>query len=196
MGGGIAGFDTMGVRGFEGLLTGFERLLMAVEGGWWRKFRKKSIAMNRFSKTVLLTGLFVGTTDILSAFVMISAKSGHFPKEMFHYIAGAALGIQNGLNGGIWTNLLGLFFHYLIAGTATLAFFTALPRVRALRFNKYLVGMLYAVFVNLFMTFAVLPLTALPPGGFDFARTFIDWIVLGCLLGIPIAFNAYRFYGY
>ena len=151
--------------------------------------------MNRFSKTVLLTGLFVGTTDILSAFINSSVNSGHFPKEMFHYIAGAAIGIQNGLHGGIWTNLLGLFFHYLIAYTATLLFFLALPRVSVLRFNKYLIGMLYAVCVDLFITFAVLPLT--PIGWpFDFARSFINWVILGCTLGIPIAYNAYRYYGY
>jgi len=153
--------------------------------------------MNRFSKTVLLTGLFVGTTDILSAFIMISVLRGHFPVEMFHYIAGGAVGVPKGLSGGIWTNLLGLFFHYLIAMTATLVFFLALPRVSLLRFNKYLTGMLYAVAVNLFMSFVVLPLSALPSGGsFEFARTFIDWIILGCCLGIPIAFNAYRYYGY
>lgn len=152
--------------------------------------------MNRFSKTVLLTGLFVGTTDILYAFIIITVLSGKFPKEMFHYIAGAAIGVQNGLNGGIWTNLLGLFFHYLIAMTGTLVFFLALPRVGFLRFNKYLVGILFAVAVNLFMTFAVLPLTALPPGPFNFARTFIDWIIFGSVFGVPVAFNAYRYYGY
>jgi len=152
--------------------------------------------MNRFSKTVLLTALFVGTTDIVSAFVTIFIKSGKFPEKMFFYIAGGALGVPTAIKGGTWVALLGLFIHYSIAFLYTLFFFIIFPRLKFLSFNKYLVGMLYAVFVNVSMDQLVLPLTPLPAGGpFNLAEAYIGWVVLGVLFGIPIAYNAYKYYG-
>lgn len=158
-------------------------------------YRINRIAMNKFFKTVLLTGLFVGTTDLVSAYVTVTIKSGHFPKSMLYYIAGGALGLKTSMQGGNWIALLGLFFHYFIAGSFTLLFFWALPRVKILAFNKYLVGMLYAVFVNLFMELVILPLTPLPSGPFSVANAYIDWVTFGVLFGIPIVYNAYKYYG-
>src|ERR1700692_2732361 len=102
--------------------------------------------MNKFFKAVLLTGLFVGTTDIIFAFVTVFIKSGKFPELMFNYIAGGALGLETAVKGGTGTAFLGLFFHYFIAFAFTLFFFWIFPKIKILSFNKYLVGMLYAVF--------------------------------------------------
>jgi hypothetical protein len=151
--------------------------------------------MSKFFKTVLLTGLFVGTTDILSAFVTVYIGSGKFPKMMFNYIAGGALGLPAALQGGTPAAFLGLFFHYFIAFAFTLLFFLLFPKLRFLSFNKYLVGMLYAVFVNQFMEQVILRLTPLPSGKFSLADTFIGWVVFGVLFGIPIAYNSYKYYG-
>jgi hypothetical protein len=104
--------------------------------------------MNKFFKTVLLTALFVGTTDVVSAFITVWAKSGKFADKMFQYIAGGVLGLATSMKGGNAIAFLGLFFHYFIAFAFTLFFFWIFPRVKFLSFNKYLTGMLYAVFVN------------------------------------------------
>lgn len=151
--------------------------------------------MNKFFKTVLLTGLFVGTTDLVSAFVTIYIRSGKFPEKMFKYIAGGALGLMNAMKGGFWVELLGLFFHYFIAFAFTLFFFLIFPRLKFLSFNKYLVGMLYAVFVNVMMEQVILRLTPLPAGSFSLTGAYIGWVVLGVLFGIPIVYNSYRYYG-
>jgi hypothetical protein len=55
--------------------------------------------------------------------------------------------------------------------------------------------MLYAVFVNVVMSQLILPLTPLPTGPFNLAAALIGWYTLGAVLGIPIAYNAYKFYG-
>lgn len=149
--------------------------------------------MNKFFKTVLLTGLFVGTTDILSAFISIYIKSGKFPEKMFNYIAGGALGFPAALNGGAPVAFLGLFFHYFIAFSFTLFFFLVFPRLKFLAFNKYLIGMLYAVFVSQVMAL-ILKLTPFPSGAFNLAGVFIGWITLGVVFGIPIAYNTYKYY--
>ena len=66
--------------------------------------------MNKFFKTVLLTGLFVGTTDIVSAFISVYIQSGKFPEKMFNYIAGGALGLPAAINGGTAAGFFGFVF--------------------------------------------------------------------------------------
>jgi hypothetical protein len=154
--------------------------------------------MNRFFKTVFLTWLFVGTMDLINAYVSITIASGKVPDRMFINIAGAAVGHETASRWGNWGAFLGLFFHYFISFAFTLFFFLVFPRWRFLAFNKYLVGMLYAVFVNLVMGQIVLPLSRLPVPWLSFElkpTQTIEWIVLGLVFGVPIAYNAYKYYG-
>ncbi|AEW01126.1 hypothetical protein A4D02_14285 [Niastella koreensis] len=150
--------------------------------------------MTKFLKAVHLTALFVGTTDIVSAFITVYIKSGKFPEKMFNYIAAGLLGIPAAINRGTTIQLLGLLIHYFIAFSFTLLFFLVFRKIKFLAFNKYLVGMLYAVFVNLAMDF-ILKLTPLPSRKFKLAESFIDWIILGVIFGIPIVYNTYKYYG-
>ena len=151
--------------------------------------------MSKFFKTVLLTGLFVGTTDIVSAFITVWVKNGKFASLLFHYIAGGLLGLDKSMQGGNGVAFLGLFFHYFIACSFTLFFFWIFKHVKLLSFNKYLVGMLYAVFVNLMMEQVILRLTPIQAKPFNLEVTFISWVVLGVVFGIPIVYNAYKYYG-
>jgi hypothetical protein len=152
--------------------------------------------MSKFFKTVLLTGLFVGTTDIIYAFIAVFIQNGKFSQKMFNYIAGGALGLKTSLQGGAPVAFLGLFFHYFIAFAYTLFFFWIFPKVKFLSFNKYLIGVLYAIFVNITMGQLILRLTALPPPGpFSLSDEFIGWIIFGTVFGIPIAWSAYKYYG-
>jgi hypothetical protein len=151
--------------------------------------------MNRFLKTVLLTGLLVGTTDLTYAYVSQWIKTGKYAEKMLNYIAGGALGLEQSIPGGNGVALLGLFFHYFIAFSFTLLFFLLLPRLKFLAFNKYLIGMLYAVFVDVVMGLVILPLSRLPTGPFSVAHSVVNWIVFGMLFGVPIAYNAYKYYG-
>ena len=150
--------------------------------------------MKPFFKAVLLTGLFVGVTDIIAAHMHVWIQSGNFPTRVFQYIAGGALGLEASMKGGIGIVLLGVLFHFFIATWWTLVFFVALPKLRFLQFNKYIVGLLYGCFVGACMTFLVLPLSALPDNPFVFSKAIVGWVILGTVLGIPIAISAYRFY--
>jgi hypothetical protein len=44
------------------------------------------------------------------------------------------------------------------------------------------------------MRFIILPLTSLPRNPFLLSRAYIDWILLGVVLGIPIVYSAYKYY--
>ena len=151
--------------------------------------------MSRFFKAVLLTGLFVGTTDLLAAYITQWIKTGKFADRMLHYIAGGALGLETSMQGGNGIAFLGLFFHFFICFAFTLLFFIVFPRLKLLWFNKYLVGMLYAIFVAVVVNQIILPITPLPTSPFNLSQSIIGWITLGVVLGIPIAFNAYKYYG-
>jgi hypothetical protein len=150
--------------------------------------------MRSFSKTVLLTTLFVGTTDLIAAYLSQYVRTGKFADKMLHYIAGGALGLERSMGGGYWVGLLGLLFHYFIALSFTLLFFIAFRHLKLLSVNKYLVGLLYGIFVGAFMSFVVLPLTALPSSPFRLQEAIVGWGILAVALGVPISISANNFY--
>lgn len=151
--------------------------------------------MNRFFKTVLLTGLFVGTTDLLYAYLSTWINTGKFADKMLNGIASFALDPQTAMAGGNPVAFLGLFFHYFIALSFTLLFFWAFPRIKFLRFNKYLIGILYGIFVNLFFEQVVLPLFR-SRWQFSLPRAYVNWMIFGIIFGIPIVYNAYKYYSF
>jgi len=131
---------------------------------------------------------------MVSAFITVWVKTGGFATKMFLYLAGGALGLKTAAQGGVAVEFLGLFFQYFISLAFTLFFFWIFPKIKFLAFNKYLIGMLYAVFVNVAMD-QILRLTPLPRGTFILARSYVDWVILGVLFGIPIVYNTYKYYG-
>jgi hypothetical protein len=149
--------------------------------------------MNRFFKTVLLTGLFVGTTDLLYAYLSTWINTGKFADHILNGIASFALDPKAAMAGGNPVAFLGLFFHYFIAFSFTLLFFWVFPRIKFLRFNKYLIGILYGIFVNLFFEQVILPLFR-SRWQFSLPRAYVNWVIFGILFGIPIVYNAYRYY--
>lgn len=156
---------------------------------------QKNLYRKGLFKTVLLTGLLAGTLDITSAYITVTVKSGKFPAMMLNYLAGGALGLDTAMHGGNAAAFLGLFFHYFIAMAWTVFFFLLFPRMRFLAYNRYLVGMLYAVFVNMMMSEVILRMTPLPRGQFNLGTTFTDWLIFGVIFGIPIVYSAYQYYG-
>lgn len=146
-------------------------------------------------KTILLTGLLVGTLDLTAAYISQWIKTGAYSAGMLKYIAGGALGLETSMKGGNGVAFLGLLFHYFIAMSFTVLFFLVFPRLKFLWYDKYLVGVLYAVFVALVVNQLILPLTPLPTKPFDLSFAVQGWFVLALALGIPIAVRAYRFYG-
>lgn len=153
--------------------------------------------MKSFWKTVLLTGLLVGTTDLITAYVDQYIKTGKFADKMLYFIAGGALGLEKAIQGGFLIGLLGLLFHYFIAFSFTVLFFLLYRPLRLNMLNMpllVLVGLLYGPFVGSCMRFLILPLSKIPQNGFNLGASLIGWSILGIVLGIPIAVSARWFY--
>lgn len=151
--------------------------------------------MNRFWKSVLLTTLVAGTLDIISAHVDQTIRTGAFPGKMFYAIAGGAIGMKTAFSSGPVIILLGVFIHYLISFLFTLFFYLVYPILKKVSPNKYLNGLLYAIFVQATMTFLVLPLTALPNRPFVFNMDVVLGIfILTAVFGLPISLMTERYY--
>lgn len=154
--------------------------------------------MRSFWKTVLLTSLVVGITDLSYAYINQYVITGKFADKMLQYIAGGALGLEVSMKGGLPVQLLGLFFHFFIAFAFTLLFFYIYPKLKLQKLNIYLlclIGLLYGPFVNLFMRFVVLPMSRIPsPKSFDFEKVLIGWIFFALVFSLPIALSAGWYY--
>ncbi|MDP4263408.1 MAG: hypothetical protein Q8941_12855 [Bacteroidota bacterium] len=151
--------------------------------------------MNRFFKAVIITWLFVGTNDLVAAYISQWIKTGKFADKMLFYIAGGILGLDTSMQGGNWIAFLGLCIHYSIAFCATLFFFRIFPKIKFLSFDKYVIGMLYGIVVNLVVAQVIRWFTPLPASSFVLSNAIIAWLILGVVLGIPIAYNSYKYYG-
>ena len=128
-------------------------------------------------------GLAAGSLDITVALVE-SGLEGKGSVHLFQAIAGGLLGTSS-FQGGLGTAALGVFFHFLIATTASAVFYVASRKLKFL--VKYAVpsGLLYGVAVYFFMNDIVLPLSAYhTPIVLPRIR---DVAVLMFMIGLPIS---------
>jgi hypothetical protein len=145
---------------------------------------------NNALKTILLTGFTAGTLDGIGAAVVHQIH----PIQLFQYVASGAIGREAAFSGGIATALLGLLFHYIIAFSWTILFFYLYPKVSLLRRNKYVVGVLYALFVWIIMNMVVVPSTLIGRGPFFLKHALIGWAILVMMIGLPISIMVSRYY--
>src|SRR5688500_17155151 len=75
----------------------------------------KSIKLKRnFWRTILFSGLLVGSLDITAALVQFYIKTGKDPLIVLKYIASAVFG-KDAYAGGNKMAIYGLLFHFIIA---------------------------------------------------------------------------------
>ena len=144
-------------------------------------------------KPILLSGLIVGTLDILSAIVDYYISTGKNPSGIFKYLASAILG-NDAFEGGEGVIILGLVLHYVIAFSFTIFFFYLYSKMNWMRTNRVIVGVLYGIFVWVIMNRVVVPLSLTPKGPFLPWKAVKAALILICMIGLPLAFLAPRFY--
>lgn len=143
-------------------------------------------------KPILLGGLIAGTLDITAACVSAWLQVGVTPIRVAQSVASGAIG-PAAFSGGIKTALLGLAFHYLIATTATAVFYSASRKLRFLIERPVPMGLLYGIFVYLFMNFVVLPLSAVRRGNPTLSARAIQALIIMFCVGLPIALIVRRY---
>ena len=137
-----------------------------------------------------LAWLIVGTLDITAA-VIQTLINGRDPIMMLKFIASGVFGLT-ALQGGSGYAVLGLLFHYLIAGIWTLLFFTIYPQLRFLQKNVWLTALTYGLFVWFVMNRIVLPLSNTPAIPFTLRGALISAAILIVAIGTPLSLMARR----
>ena len=117
--------------------------------------------MRAAARALVVTGLIVGTLDILSAFI-IALSRGSTVTRLLQFIASGLLGPQ-AFQGGAATAVLGLALHFFIAFTLVAVFYAARRRFGILRDYAISAGLIYGLIVFAVMNLIVLPLSAAKP---------------------------------
>ena len=131
---------------------------------------------------IVAGGLIAGTVDLMQAFYLF----GH---RVPFSIAAGLLGRQAG-RGGAGTYLLGVLLHYFIATTFTACYYASSRRVKSLTENPLVCGLVYGACVELVMSYAVLPLSALhATGPFTLHDVLQGILVHMVTVGVPIAYS-------
>jgi uncharacterized membrane protein YagU involved in acid resistance len=140
------------------------------------------------------TGVFVGTLDILAAFIYYFINTGEKRVlNVLKFIESGLFGKQAFAEGNKMM-IAGLFLHYIIAFAFTLFFFWLYPKIHAFSKSTILTGILYGIFIWTVMNLVVLPLSNTPSQPFSLLNALINILILVACMGIPLSWMANSFY--
>ena len=146
-------------------------------------------ANHSLPEVILWAGAISGSIDLCAA-LTFAALRGTTPKRVLQAIASAMIGPKAFDRSS--TVSLGLGLHYLIAFSVATTYVVASRYLTVLTEHSLLSGILYGAAVHLFMTFVVLPLSALKR---PFSMTFFlgQLVIHMFCIGLPIAFVVKHF---
>ena len=115
-------------------------------------------------KAILAAGFVCGVLDGLAAITLTKALGGA-TSRMFQGIARGVEGAA-AFQQGAKSVFLGAALHFVIAFGAAVVYYLASRVLRVLIDRALICGVLYGIAVHLFMTFVVIPLSAIGPRPF------------------------------
>jgi hypothetical protein len=143
---------------------------------------------------IFLSGFIAGTLDILGAFAVYGYVLGNTPPlRILQAIASGVFG-KKAFAGGTQIAAYGLLFHYIIAFCFAVAYFLVYPYVPFLRKQKIASGLLYGLFIWLFMNLVVLPMSHVAQAPFKWNTVLWGMLLLMLFVGLPISLIIRRYY--
>ncbi len=142
-------------------------------------------------QAVFIAGLITGVLDGLSA-IAVSAYFGAGPVRVFQGIASGLLG-RSAFQGGLPTALLGVLLHFIVATGAAAVYYFASRSLPVLLDRALVCGVLFGVCVHLFMTFVVIPLSAIGRRPFVLQSFTVFLLVAMIVIGPSIALTIRHF---
>jgi uncharacterized membrane protein YagU involved in acid resistance len=144
------------------------------------------------SNTILWSGLISGLLDATAGVVVYFLFKGMDPIQVLQYIASGVFGTA-AFSGGLLMAVAGLILHFVIAFAFAAGFFFVYPNIPVLSKNIWITGLLYGLFIWLFMNLLVLPNSNTPQSPRDFVSVLeIIWHM--ALVGLPMALITARYY--
>ena len=138
--------------------------------------------------------LLVGILDILAAMLSFYLSTGKSPLIVLKFITSAVSGAE-AYTGGTTSIILGLVLHFMVAFLFTLFFFLLYKPLALHRYNLYLIGIVYGIFIWLVMTKLVLPMTSVKQQPFKWLEAGRAMLILITMIGLPLAFMLKKKYG-
>jgi hypothetical protein len=140
---------------------------------------------------IFWAGLTCGVLDGISATV-VSWLFGGTPIRLFQGIASGLLG-RSAFQAGLPSALLGVALHFLVALGAATVYYTASRSLPVLIDHALLCGIAYGAAVHLFMTFIVIPLSAIGSRPFVLKSFAAFLLVSMVVVGPSISLTVRRF---
>ncbi|HTL07173.1 MAG TPA: hypothetical protein VL307_02910, partial [Chitinophagaceae bacterium] len=147
------------------------------------------------AKTIFLSGLLVGSLDILSAFADVYLSSHSNPLKVLNYITSGIMGSDVISHGNAATMMAGLLLHYFIAFSFTVFFFWLCRKTGLLHWNWIIRGICYGIFIWLVMNLVVVQLSRVPHGpisAMKFNRVIKSALILMGMIGLPLSYLVFR----
>jgi uncharacterized membrane protein YagU involved in acid resistance len=158
-----------------------------------QRIQKRSMQKQHNSQTIFWAGLVSGTLDGIAASIVFNLKLGLNPGQVMQYIASAVYGLA-AFKGSVYTIIVGIVLHFIIAFVASAVFLYAYPKIGILRRNVVTAGLVFGLGIWLFMNLLVVPVTKIQPAPFDAMAALVSGIWHMVLVGLPIALIVKRGY--
>jgi hypothetical protein len=144
-------------------------------------------------RTISLTALLTGTLDITSAIIKFYIEHHRGPVPIFRYIASGVFGKETASYGTLMI-IWGAVFHFMIAFLFTAFLFLIYPKIAELIKNKFIIGVLFGLFIWTVMNLVVVPLSKASQAPFDIKQAVIAALILIFMIGLPVALIAHQYY--
>lgn len=154
---------------------------------------EQSVKKNKL-KLILLSGLLVGTLDIVSACIDYYIATGKGPEGVLRFVASGVFG-QQAFTGSNAMPAWGLLFHYIIAFSFTILFFWLYPKIKIMAAYPVITAVCYGIFMWVVTTRIIMPLSNTPKGTFHFWKAIKAILILVVMIGIPLSFIAKNYFG-
>ncbi len=133
-----------------------------------------------------MVGVLDGTDGVIAY-----GLRGFDPIQVLQYIASGLLGPAS-YKGGMATAGLGTLLHFFIAFVVTAIYILASRAIPVLKSRAVGFGLIYGAAVYLFMTYLVLPRSAISPSPFDLGLFLNGVIGHALFVGLPTALFSRR----
>lgn len=138
-------------------------------------------------------GLIAGTLDIVFAFLHSYIKRGTAPSTVLQFISKTVFGKATFSDPAI-AAITGLLVHFTIAMVWSILFFIVYSRLKLMKQNKIITGIVYGLVVWAVMNMMVLPLWNHRSFVFNPESSSINAVILVAAIGLPLSFMAGRYY--
>jgi uncharacterized membrane protein YagU involved in acid resistance len=145
------------------------------------------------TRIILLAGLLVGTLDLSAALINFYVNTHKDPTIVLRYIASAVFGKTKAYSGEINMLFMGAIFHYLIAYFFTILFFILYLNFNIMSKNRLITGIAYGILIWAVMNLIVVPIALNIYVKWN-KQTWINLLILICMIGIPLSFIAHWYF--